>query len=145
MEDMLRYLEEIVEPTVKDFEEHPTSRRHAFLACVAVFHGVDYLVYPKKSKRAKLRGKFRSQSPDFAIVDDVSHAFRHVEAGKKPNLKADDVISRPGGLSTTDGFSVFKVVEGAVVLSNDRNIVLLDTVKRAANFLSKQAKNNNYT
>jgi hypothetical protein len=139
MEDLVRYLEEIVEPTVKDFEEHPTSRRHAFLACVAVFHGVDYLVYPKKSKRENLRGKFRNQSPDFEIVDDVSHAFRHVEAGKKPNLKADDVISRPGGLST-DGVSIFKVVEGAVVLSNDRNIVLLDTVKRAANFLRKQTK-----
>jgi len=137
MEDILRYLEEIVEPTVKDFEEHPASRRHAFLACVTVFHGVDYLVYPKTSKRERLRGKFRGQSPDFAIVDDVSHAFRHVEAGKKPNLKSDNVISRPGGLST-DGFSFFNVVKGRVVLSNDQSIGLLDTVKRAAAFLRKQ-------
>ena len=28
MEDLEQYLEEIVVPTVKDFEEHPTSVRH---------------------------------------------------------------------------------------------------------------------
>jgi hypothetical protein len=41
MEDLRRYLEEIVEPTVKDFAEHPASVRHAFLACVATYHAVD--------------------------------------------------------------------------------------------------------
>src|SRR5208283_3443823 len=50
MGDMLRYLEEFVEPTIRDFEQHATSRRHAFLACVATFHAIDYLVYPKKSR-----------------------------------------------------------------------------------------------
>jgi hypothetical protein len=49
-DDLKRYLEEIVEPTVKDFEEHPTSVRHTFLACVAVFHGVDYVAYGTKNK-----------------------------------------------------------------------------------------------
>jgi hypothetical protein len=145
VEDYMRYLEEIVEPTVKEFEENPTSVRRAFLACVAVFHAVDYLAYQKTSK-ANLRGKLRSQSPDFAIVDKVAHAFKHVVAGdpNNPNLKANEVISRPGGLST-DGVSFFSVVKGGVVLSNDPNVVVLDTVKRAVDFLRKQAETNNQT
>ena len=42
MEDSERCLEEMVEPTLKDFEANPTSRRHAFLACV-IAHAVDCL------------------------------------------------------------------------------------------------------
>jgi hypothetical protein len=38
-----RYLDDIVEPTITDFENNPTSVRHAFLACVATFHTVDYI------------------------------------------------------------------------------------------------------
>jgi hypothetical protein len=89
MEELLRYLDEIVEPTIKDFEAQPTSVRHAFLACAAVFHGIDYLAYHRKRSSA-LRQRFKSQSPAFKIVDDVAHAFRHVTAGnrQKPNLKA---------------------------------------------------------
>jgi hypothetical protein len=36
MEDLERYLKEMVQPTVDDFEANPTSRRHAFLACVVL-------------------------------------------------------------------------------------------------------------
>jgi hypothetical protein len=48
MEDLKSYLDAIAEPTIKDFENNPTSVRHAFLACVAVFHGIDYLAYPRR-------------------------------------------------------------------------------------------------
>ncbi len=40
--DIDRYFEQIVDPTIKDFEANPTSVRHAFLAAVAVFHTIDY-------------------------------------------------------------------------------------------------------
>ena len=47
MKDLEWYLGEIVDPTLKDFEDNPSSRRHAFLACVVAFcHAVDYLAYP---------------------------------------------------------------------------------------------------
>jgi hypothetical protein len=98
MEDLERYLNDIVEPTVKDFKDNPTSVRHAFLACVAVFHTIDYLAFPnKKARRVALRQKFGKKSPEFALVDKVAHAFKHVVAGnpKRPDLKATDVISRP--------------------------------------------------
>lgn len=44
MQDLERYLHEIVQPTVDDFRQQPSSVRIGFLACVAVDHAVDYLV-----------------------------------------------------------------------------------------------------
>src|SRR5262245_31592580 len=96
MEDLVRYLDEIVEPTVKDMEAHPTSVRHAFLACVAVFHSIDHLAHPRKSR--SLREQYKRESPDFALVDRVAHAFKHVVSGNPrgpDRLKATEVISSP--------------------------------------------------
>jgi hypothetical protein len=95
MSDLAQYLEEIVEPTIKDFEQNPTSRRHAFLACVAVCHGVDHLAYPDDPRT--LRQQFEHQSQEFKIVNDVGHAFKHVVQGSpaNPRMKASEVISRP--------------------------------------------------
>jgi hypothetical protein len=75
MEDLMRYLDEIVDPTIKDFESNPTSVRHAFLACVVAFHAIDYLAYPRKSRG--LRQKFGKESPEFSVIDHVAHAFKH--------------------------------------------------------------------
>lgn len=137
MEDLKRYLEGIVDPTIRDFADNPTSVRHAYLACVAVFHSIDYLAYPRSSRT--LRQNFRKLSPDFKLVDHVAHAFKHVTTGRRgaTYLKADDVISRPAGAFDVAVFdlSVFDVAEGGVTLDNDRNIDLLETVRRAAEFL----------
>ncbi len=38
------YMAEMVDPTIADLEADPTNRRRGFLACVATFHGIDYLV-----------------------------------------------------------------------------------------------------
>lgn len=62
--EVSRYVSEMVEPTIADFEYNPTSVRHAFLACVPAFHTIDYLEKPKL-----LRQKFRPASADFAEVD----------------------------------------------------------------------------
>jgi hypothetical protein len=56
------YMNEFVDPTISDFERHPTSRRHAFLACLVTFHCIDYLEHPKKS--ANVRNQFRKESRD---------------------------------------------------------------------------------
>ena len=95
MEDLAKYLEEFVEPTIRDFEKNPASVRHAFLACVVVFHAVDYRAHPKKA--STLRQKWKGQSKVFAVVDDVAHAFKHVVSGnrKNPSLKAQEVVSTP--------------------------------------------------
>jgi hypothetical protein len=144
MEDLERYLDEIVEPTIKDFAAHPTSVRHAFLACVAVFHGVDYLAFPRK-RPSTLRQQFRRQSPAFAIVDKVAHAFKHVAAGNpaKPDLKADEVISRPPAYynkSGARGLSRWNDPVGGVTIDSDRRVDLLEVVKAARDFLRTKTK-----
>ncbi len=146
MEDLERYLEDIVDPTIKDFEDHPTSVRHAFLACVAVFHSVDYLAYKpdKKARSAILRQEWKKASPDFARVDEVAHAFKHVIVGPllKPKLKATDVISRPPGVlgRMRCGLSRLNDPAGGVTLDNDRDLDILDVVKCAAQFIREQLK-----
>jgi hypothetical protein len=81
----------VTEPTITDCERNPSCVRHAFLECVATFHGYDYLAYPTKSNQ--LRKKLR-ESKEFEIVDYVAHAFKHVATGKgeNPKLKAIEVI-----------------------------------------------------
>src|SRR3954471_21172674 len=105
MIDLERYVIDFVDPTIDDFAKNPTSVRHAFLACVAAFHGVDYLAWPDDS--GKLRSHLR-RDEDFRIVDDVAHAFKHVATSRRPNkgLRASEVVSRPSGAfdgTTFDG------------------------------------------
>jgi hypothetical protein len=73
MEDLERYLEEYVEPTVADFERNPASVRHAFIAAVVTFHCADYLAHPDRS--TILRQQWKAESKAFATVDDIAHAF----------------------------------------------------------------------
>jgi hypothetical protein len=141
MIDLERYIEEIVNPTIADFERNPTSRRHAFLACVAVFHGTDYLAFPNE-RPATLRQRFRAQSLDFAIVDRVAHAFKHVAIGPRanPSLKQGDVISRPpgvGGPAVWD-LSRWDDPTGGVTLDGEREVDLLAAVKNTVTFLLTQ-------
>jgi hypothetical protein len=132
MEDMAQYLDTIVEPTIIDFESNPTSVRHAFLACVATFHAIDYLAYPNKTK-ATLRQKFGKQSPDFLLTDHLAHAFKHVVVGRHdaPHLKAQEVISRPPAFWGDDSV-------GGVTLDKDRKVDLLVAIRRTVAFLRKQ-------
>ncbi len=142
MEDLVRYLDEIVDPTIDDFEKTPTSVRHAFLACVVTLHSLDYLAYDRtKGKTVKaivgnLKDLFGKESPHFKLVDHVAHAFKHVVSGnpQSPNLRSDEVVKRGGAFST--GFSSrFDV--GVVTIVGRPEVNLLATVKEAVNFLRK--------
>jgi len=140
VEDLVRYLDEIVEPTISDFEQNPTSVRHAFLACVAAFHSIDYLAYPRKPQ--PLRQLFRRQSSDFALVDHVTHAFKHVASGNPSGkrLVSTEVISRPPALwgSAVWDLSIWDDQTGGVTLNNDRSVDLLGALKRTVDFLRKK-------
>jgi hypothetical protein len=140
MEDLVRYLSEIVEPTIADFEQNPTSVRHAFLACVAAFHSIDYLAYPAKPQR--LRQLFRRQSMDFVLVDYVAHAFKHVASGNPSGkrLVSAEVISRPAAIwgSAVWDLSRWDDATGGVTLDNDRSVDLLTAIKRTVDFLRKK-------
>jgi hypothetical protein len=112
VEDFKRCLDEIVDPTVKEFEDHPDSKRHAFIACVVIFHAIDYLAFPKKS--SGLRQQFRKNSPDFEKVDAVAHAFKHVES-RTPDtrLNVTEIVSHGGAFSSgfSDNFDISKVAD----------------------------------
>ena len=132
---MREYLEAFVEPTIADFEKNPASVRHAFVACVVTFHSVDYFAHPRNS--APLRDLWKRQSEEFAIVDDVAHAFKHVKIGnpESPKLRAKEVLAVRGAFSSP-GFSGFQV--GRVTLKSDPSVNVLAVVKEAAAFVRRR-------
>jgi hypothetical protein len=133
---LVRYLDEIVDPTVAEFERNSTSVRHAFITCVVVFHAVDYRAHPKRS--TGLRQEYRTKSDAFALVDMVAHAFKHVRTERRnvPNLRAASVISRPPAVAGVlrTGLSLVGGTTGAVTLANNPSISLLEVVKQAVLF-----------
>jgi hypothetical protein len=134
------YMTMFVEPTVRDFEGNPSSPRLAFLACIVTFHSIDYITHPKSP--ANRRETFRAENADFAIVDRVAHAFKHVEAGNLNSatnrpLTVEDVIGRPPafwGHAVWD-LSRWDDQTGGVEIASEGGDDLLHVVKRAADFL----------
>lgn len=78
MTPLVRYLELIVEPTFEEFKRNPTSLRHAYLACVATYHAIDRVSYPRKP--AALRQKWGRKSLEFLLVDHIAHDFKHIKS-----------------------------------------------------------------
>ena len=138
MEDLERYLDKFVTATVADFERNPSSVRHGFLACVVIFHAVDYRAYPKPS--AGLRQRWRNSSADFALVDKVAHAFKHVATPNpfRPELLAENVRGRPPAIPgmMVPGLSVIGDPIGAVIVEGKN---LLEVVRRSVFFLREQS------
>ncbi len=149
MEDMLRYIDNIVEPTIEDLRKNKTSVRHAFLACVATFHAIDYLSYdsaaqkPRKGKVGNFRHDYGSESADFKLVDDVAHAFKHVAVGPSghPTLRAGGLTPRRAGTfgDFMFGEHSFNDTGEWVTLESNRNVRLLDVIERTVSFLRGKA------
>jgi hypothetical protein len=142
MSDVDAYFEGIVRPTVEEFAKAPASRRRAFLACVTLFHTVDYLAArPKSPNKRELRRRFRANKY-FAIVDRVAHAFKHVQTGddnspSNKHLSAHAVFSRPpcfAGVMVA-GLSYLNDTRGGVEIWNEREFDLLYVIKQASEFL----------
>lgn len=132
-----RYLGQIVNPTIADFEANPTSVRHAFLAAVAVYHLVDYLGL-KKGHLAKLR----RDCADFAAVDRIAHAFKHVEAGHRADpgrqpLSSGDVVARPPAVwdEAVWDMTIWNDTAGGVTVNGERAVDVLSAINGAVRFL----------
>jgi hypothetical protein len=131
--DLVRYLEQIVEPTVEDFRRNPLSVRHAFLACVATYHAIDRATYPQKP--GNLRKQWGKESLEFTIVDMVAHHFKHV--------RSNDERPTPGFIplpSTVFGATAFNTKTFNDSGMDVRN--LLYVVQDAVKFLRKKAAAN---
>jgi hypothetical protein len=143
VEDLARYLSEIVEPTVGDFARRPSSVRLGFLACVAIDHSVDYLAYPAdrakwdgddhRNRRRNFRKQLREESEQFRLSSEVANAFKHVKTVSDRSLEASEVYERPPALAgrAMAGVSMAGDRTGAVVV-DDRN--LLQVVTAALSF-----------
>lgn len=140
------YMKEIVDPTIKDFEQHQSSRRLAFIACLVTFHCVDYLASPKNKEN--LRNDLR-QNSDFAVVDRVAHAFKHTKAGhpsapKNQPLEVRAVFGRPPAIAglMECGISQCGDSVGGVEIWGEDTPDLFRVVTRAAQFLSTKLPTN---
>lgn len=91
MKTLARYLEVIVDPTFDDFHSNRGSVRHAYLACVAIFHAVDRAAEENGTRSANLRQIWCKESLEFKLVDIIAHHFKHVHS-------SDEMIpsTRPG-------------------------------------------------
>ena len=139
------YLDLIVEPTLGEYEQEPTSVRRAFLACVAAFHTVDYLAHPNSP--ANLRKSLRDKSNSFALIDRIAHAFKHVETSnaasiEKQRLGVADIITRPPAIwdQMVWDISRWDDPHGGVTLDQLRDLDLLSELKSAVRFLRSQAE-----
>ncbi|MGD0634099.1 MAG: hypothetical protein ABSA13_07460 [Beijerinckiaceae bacterium] len=100
--DASAYLNEIVLPTIAEFEKNAWSKRRTFLACVVTFHTLDYM--PKNKGQKSLRKTFRDTSPNFAAIDRIAHAVKHVHSGSDKDrvnmpLHVSEVLVRPPAIA----------------------------------------------
>jgi hypothetical protein len=150
MEDLERYLNDIVEPTVDDFRSKPSSVRIGFLTCVAIDHSVDYLAFPggdrarwdgkgHRDKRAGLRKQFKEESEHFRVASEVANAFKHVKTTSKRGLEAVEVYERPPAIAgrMMAGVSMVGDATGAVVVDGHN---LLQVVTEALCFLHSKTR-----
>jgi hypothetical protein len=133
MSALTRYLELIVEPTVEEFRRNPTSLRHAYLACVATYHAVDRVSYPKSPRT--VAEQWRKKSREFAIVDIVAHDFKHVKSDK--HRQRPDRPSIPIGLAIYGTMAFGTGVFGGDRLPALRNIRFV--VENAVRFIKREA------
>jgi hypothetical protein len=148
MEDLKRYLRDIVEPTVQDFLQQRSSVRIGFLACVAVDHSVDYLAFPAdrakwdgdehRRRRGDLRKQFCKENEHFRLASDVANAFKHVKT-KKSGLEASQIYERPPAVvgRMVLGRSMLGDATGAVVVDGND---LFEAVAGALSFLDSKTK-----
>jgi hypothetical protein len=91
MKTLARYLEVIVDPTFDDFLGNSRSFRHAYLACVAIFHAVDRAAEERSVSSKKLRQDWGRESLEFKLVDILAHHFKHVQSSDEKIP-----VTRPG-------------------------------------------------
>jgi hypothetical protein len=120
MNDLAQYMELIVEPTFEEYKRNSVSVRHAYFACLAVYHALDRAAYPNDP--APLAAQWRSESLAFLLIDEVAQHFKHgtrrwVKKAKKENPDAL-LITHPlglqGDLEGLETHSLFFQVRDAV-------------------------------
>lgn len=120
---------------------NPRSVRHAFLACLVVFHIVDHLAAATGKQPRIVRQQFGRECAAFCVIDRVAHALKHVEGGRlnsrdNPPLKASALHERQPAIwgEVTWGRFRWNDVTGGVDTGEPHGD-LLPIVKEAEAFL----------
>ena len=137
MNALQRYLRDVAGPALRDFEKNPHSARHAYLACVAVYHFIDRVTYPKNP--GNLRQEWRKKSLPFSIVDMVAHKFKHVVSSAEKEPAKLNHVPLPAlvfgkGVLGTEGLNTSMIGEGGIDLHN-LQFIIRDAIK----FLHEEA------
>lgn len=112
MDNLSEYLTLIVDPTFSEYERNPHSARHAFLACVAIFHSIDRVRFPKSS--GNLRKQWREQSVDFLIVDMFAHRLKHVRSSDETHVPDGPGIPLSYLVDSMDFHNLYFVMRDAI-------------------------------
>lgn len=126
MNDFAEYMELIVEPMWEEYRRNSTSVRHAYLACVVVYHAVDRAAYPDEP--FALAEEWKSESQEFMLIDEVAQHFKHGRRRwvKKAKEKDPDalLITHPlgleGGLDGLETHSLFFLVRDAITFLREK-------------------------
>ena len=73
------YFHELVEPTIAEFESNPTSKRHAYAACVFAFHFADAAAAHAKRKQHEIVADLTNRTHAFPLVRDIANLSKHLE------------------------------------------------------------------
>jgi len=120
MKTLARYLQVIVDPTYDDFYVNSGSFRHAYLACVAIFHAVDRAAEEGGVAPRKIRQEWCRESLEFTLVDMLAHHFKHVQSsGEKassncPGIPLHHVLGFDDAGEHMDLRSLYFVIRDAV-------------------------------
>jgi hypothetical protein len=136
VDQLVQYLEFIVEPTVDEFRKNPFSERHAYLAAVAIYHSIDRAAASKDKKAKHLREKWRAD-PAFALIDIVAHDFKHVKADWRKTSRK--LTTGPGAVIGRMGFNTHMFNETG---QREALASLLSVAEAAFEFVWKQTKRN---
>lgn len=120
MDTLARYLELIVDPTWDDFHRNRDSVRHAFLACVAIYHSVDRVAEAAGKSPAHFRQIWAAESIEFKLVDIIAHHFKHVlshderNRGNRPGLPISRALGFNNAGDAMDLRNLYSVIRDAV-------------------------------
>lgn len=119
----LEYLEEIVLPTIDEFQADGSSRRKAYLACIVTFHLKDYLMKDNSSGVEKaITGRAQAA---FEVVSAVANGAKHSVSGRQGQLKfvaGTDFYWYPHRIETLpSGISVLGDIEGGIMIAADEH------------------------
>ncbi len=137
MNEIDEYMTLIVEPAFIDVSQNVQSVRHAYLACLAIYHVIDRAAYPDDPRN--LAEQWKAESLAFTIVDEVAQHFKHGTRRWVKKMRTEN----PDALLITNALGL----EGALEDLETRNLYFqirdaIEFVRNKVGVLSEKNRTN---